>query len=256
MAPYRLRHGRDGGGHVRGGLRSGARTSAPRPPRLIDQLVETLRARHYSLRTEQAYVLWVKRFIRFNRLRHPKDMGAAEINTFLTHLAVEVKVSASTQNQALSALLFLYRYVFGIELGDLGDVVRARKSQHIPIVMTRAEARAVLEQMSGDTKLMASLLYGSGLRLSECLCLRVQDVDIDGGEIVVFAGKGNKDRVTVLPDNLKTPLREHLLLVRTTHRLDIADGWGPCSFPTACDASTPEPRRTGDGNGSSRSGPV
>ncbi len=204
----------------------GARTSAPRPPRLIDQLVETLRARHYSLRTEQAYVLWVKRFIRFNRLRHPKDMGAAEINTFLTHLAVEVKVSASTQNQALSALLFLYRYVFGIELGDLGDVVRARKSQHIPIVMTRAEARAVLEQMSGDTKLMASLLYGSGLRLSECLCLRVQDVDIAGGEITVFAGKGNKDRVTVLPDNLKAPLSEHLVRVRTTHHLDLADGWG------------------------------
>jgi integron integrase len=204
----------------------GARTSAPRPPRLIDQLVETLRARHYSLRTEQAYVLWVKRFIRFNRMRHPKDMGEAEVNTFLTHLAVDTKVSASTQNQALSALLFLYRYVFGIELGDLGDVVRARKSQHIPIVMTRAEARAVLEQMSGDTKLMASLLYGSGLRLSECLCLRVQDVDIDGGEIVVFAGKGNKDRVTVLPDNLKVPLREHLKRVRTTHRLDLAAGYG------------------------------
>ena len=204
----------------------GARASAPRPPRLIDQVIEALRSRHYSRRTEQAYVLWVKRFIRFHRMRHPKDMGEAEINVFLTHLAVDAKVSASTQNQALSALLFLYRYVFGVELGDLGDVVRARKSQHIPIVMTRAESRAVLDQMSGDTKLMASLLYGSGLRLSECLCLRVQDIDIAGGEIVVFAGKGNKDRVTVLPDGLKQPLREHLVRVRTTHQRDLADGWG------------------------------
>jgi integron integrase len=192
---------------------------------------ETLRARHYSLRTEQAYVLWVKRFIRFHRMRHPKDMGEAEINAFLTHLAVDMKVSASTQNQALSGLLFLYRYVFGIEIGDLGEVVRARKSQHIPIVMTRAEARAVLEQMSGDTRLMASLLYGSGLRLSECLCLRVQDIDIDGGEIVVFAGKGNKDRVTVLPDNLKAPLREHLKRTQTTHRQDLREGWGRVQLP-------------------------
>ena len=209
----------------------GALPTAPRPPRLIDQLIEALRSRHYSLRTEQAYALWVKRFIRFHKMRHPKDMGEAEINAFLTHLAVDTKVSASTQNQALSALLFLYRYVFGIEIGDLGDVVRARKSQHIPIVMTRAEARAVLEQMTGDTKLMASLLYGSGLRLSECLCLRVQDVDIAGGEILVFSGKGNKDRVTVLPDNLKTPLQEHLIRVRAIHRLDLAAGWGRVQVP-------------------------
>lgn len=133
----------------------------PDPPRLLDRMSEALRTRHYSPRTEQVYVLWVKRYIRFHKMRHPKEMGEPEVNGFLTYLAVEQKVSASTQNQALAALLFLYRHVLGIEMGDLGTVVRARKSHHVPIVMTRAETRAVLAEMSGETKLMASLLYGS-----------------------------------------------------------------------------------------------
>jgi site-specific recombinase XerD len=179
----------------------------PGPPKLMDQLVEALRTRHYSPRTEEAYVLWAERFIRFHRMRHPKDMAGPEINEFLTHLATDAKVSASTQNQALSALLFLYRHVLRVEIGDLGEIVRARRSRHVPVVMTRAEARAVLSMMSGDQLLMASLLYGSGLRLSECLCLRVQDVDLAGGELTVFNGKGSKDRVTMLPDALKDPLR-------------------------------------------------
>jgi len=205
----------------------------PDPPKLIDQMREALRTRHYSPRTEQVYVLWVKRFIRFHKMRHPKEMAEPEINEFLTYLAVEQKVSASTQNQALAAVLFLYRRVFGVDIGDLGGVVRARKSHHVPIVMTRTETRAVLSEMSGETKLMASLLYGSGLRLSECLCLRVQDLDLAGGEIVVFNGKGNKDRVTVLPEGLKAPLREHLTGVRAIHRQDLEDGWGRVKVPEA-----------------------
>ena len=205
----------------------------PDSPKLIDQMREALRTRHYSPRTEQVYVLWVKRFIRFHKMRHPKEMAEPEINEFLTYLAVEQKVSASTQNQALAAVLFLYRRVFGVDIGDLGGVVRARKSHHVPIVMTRAETRAVLSEMSGETKLMASLLYGSGLRLSECLCLRVQDLDLAGGEIVVFNGKGNKDRVTVLPEGLKAPLREHLTGVRAIHRQDLEDGWGRVKVPEA-----------------------
>jgi integron integrase len=211
----------------------------PDQPKLLDRMSEALRTRHYSPRTEQVYVLWVKRYIRFHRMRHPKEMGEPEVNEFLTHLAVGEKVSASTQNQALAALLFLYRHVLGVEVGDLGTVVRARKSHHVPIVMTRAETRAVLAQMSGETKLMASLLYGSGLRLSECLCLRVQDLDLEGGEIVVFNGKGNKDRVTVLPEGLKDPLREHLRNVRAIHRQDPADGWGRVLVPEALQRKYP-----------------
>jgi integron integrase len=208
-------------------------------PRLIDQLRDALRARHYSPRTEAAYVMWVKRFIRFHTMRHPKDMAEPEINEFLTHLAVEEKLSASTQNQALAAVLFLYRYVFGLDIGDLGDVVRARKSHHIPVVMTREETNAVLSKMHGDTKLMAQLLYGSGLRLSECLCLRVQDLDFAGGEIIVFNGKGMKDRVTVLPEGIKAPLREHLVSVRATHRRDLADGFGRVQIPEALQRKYP-----------------
>jgi len=225
----------------------------PDPPKLIDQMREALRTRHYSPRTEQVYVLWVKRFIRFHKMRHPKEMAEPEINEFLTYLAVEQKVSASTQNQALAAVLFLYRYVFGVDIGDLGGVVRARKSHHVPIVMTRAETRAVLSEMSGETKLMASLLNGSGLRLSECLCLRVQDLDLAGGEIVVFNGKGNKDRVTVLPEGLKAPLREHLTGVRAIHRQDLQDGWGRVKVPEALGASTRTLPPTGGGSGCSRS---
>lgn len=199
---------------------------SPKSPKLLDQMRDALRARHYSPRTEETYLSWVARFIRFHKMRHPKDMGEGEINEFLTYLAVDKKVSSSTQTQALSAVLFLYRYVFGLDMGDLGDIVRARKPHHIPVVMTRAETQAVLSKMSGDMLLMASLLYGSGLRLTECLHLRVKDLDLEGGEVVVFNGKGNKDRLTVLPDSLKAPLREHLLGVKALHDRDLADGFG------------------------------
>ena len=208
-------------------------------PRLMDEMREALRSRHYSVRTEQAYCLWVKRYIRFHRMRHPAEMTEPEINEFLTHLAVEGKVSASTQNQALSAILFLYRHVLFYELGDLGDVVRARAPKRLPVVLTREEVRAVLGQMEGQTWLMASLLYGSGLRLMECLRLRVQDVDFGASEILVRNGKGAKDRVTMLPDALKPPLRDQLFVARQVHKRDLAEGWGRVVLPDALDRKYP-----------------
>ena len=176
-------------------------------PKLLDRLREALRARHYSRRTEQTYCHWVKRFIFFHKVRHPAEMAEPEINAFLTHLAVEEKVSASTQNQALSALLFLYRHVIGCEVGDLGKVIRARKPARLPVVMTRDEVKAVLSNLSDDKWLMASLIYGAGLRLMECLRLRVQDIDFARNEILVRDGKGAKDRITMLPESLKAPLQ-------------------------------------------------
>ncbi len=213
------------------------------PPKLMDRVREALRARHYSNRTEDAYCNWIRRFIRFHGLRHPAEMGEREINEFLTDLAVNGKVSASTQNQALSALLFLYRSVIGREIGALGEVVRARKSHHLPVVMTREEVRAVLRELEGDAWLMASLLYGSGLRLSECLRLRVQDVDFARGEILVRDAKGNKDRVTMLSAGLAAPLREQLIRARGVHERDLADGWGRVELPNALDRKYPNAAR-------------
>ncbi len=166
---------------------------------LMSQMSAALRARHYSHRTEQAYCLWVRRFIRFHGVRHPADMAEPEINAFLTHLAVNEQVSASTQNQALSAVLFLYRNVLGRQVGELGGVIRARRERHLPVVLTRDEVKAVLAELDGDAWLMASLMYGAGLRLTECLRLRVQDIDFSRAEITVRDGKGGKDRVTMLP---------------------------------------------------------
>jgi integron integrase len=206
-----------------------------RQPKLLDELRSALRTRHYSPRTEKAYCLWVRRFIIFNRMRHPADMGEAEVNTFLTHLAVNQGVSASTQTQALSALLFLYRKVLGRELGTMGDLVRARRSEHLPVVMTRAEVRAVLSEMTGECRLAAGIMYGAGLRLSECLRLRVQDIDFDANEILVRNGKGAKDRVTMLPDALKGPLQEQLRRARVVHRADLMGGWGRVALPGALD---------------------
>jgi len=160
----------------------------PHPPRLMDRLRAALRSRHYSRRTEQAYCLWVRRFIYFNNVRHPDEMGEEEINAFLTHLAVDEKVSASTQTQALSALLFMYRNVLGREIGELSGVIRARKPDRLPVVMTRAEVRTVLECLDADKWLMAALMYGSGMRLMECLRMRVQDIDFAHGEIIVRNG--------------------------------------------------------------------
>jgi integron integrase len=199
----------------------------------MDLLRSELRARHYSERTEAAYCLWVKRYVRFHNMRHPADMGGPEINAFVTHLAVDEKVSSSTQNQALCAVVFLYRYLYGFDIGDMGEMVRARKSQHLPVVLTPEEVRSVLAEMEGENWLMASLLYGSGLRLTECLRLRVQDIDFDRGEVLVRNGKGAKDRVTMLPEQLKVPLREQYAHAKRVHEHDLADGWGRVVLPEA-----------------------
>ena len=212
---------------------------APQQPRLMDRLRDALRSRHYSRSTEQSYCHWVKRFIFFHNVLHPADMAEPEINAFLTHLAVKEKVSASTQNQALSALLFLYRHVLGRAVGDLGQVIRARTPRHLPVVMTREEVKAVLRCLDGDKWLMASVMYGAGLRLMECLRLRVQDIDFARNEIMVRDGKGAKDRVSMLPESLKATLQEHLRAVKIIHEKDLGDGWGRVEMPHALDRKYP-----------------
>ena len=202
-------------------------------PRLLTQVRRELIARHYSPRTERSYISWIKRFIHFHNLRHPAEMAEPEINLFLTHLAVERKVSASTQNQALSALLFLYRYVFGQEIDDLGDVVRARRPRRLPVVLSAAEVMQVINAMSGGDRLAVSLLYGAGMRLMECLRLRVQDVDFKLKQITIRRGKGEQDRITVLPSELSSSLKQHLEFVRTLHRQDLAAGFGRVDLPDA-----------------------
>jgi integron integrase len=181
----------------------------------------------------------VKRFCYFHKLRHPSELAEPEINAFLTHLAIREHVSASTQNQALSALLFLYRHVIGREVGDLGQVIRARKPKRLPVVMTRDEVKAVLAELAGDTWLMASLMYGAGLRLMECLRLRVQDIDFSRNEILVRDGKGSKDRITMLPESLRKPLQNHLREAKAIHQRDLADGWGRVQLPNALDRKYP-----------------
>jgi len=205
---------------------------APKP-RLLDRVREAIRARHYSRRTEKAYVDWIKRYIFFHHKRHPIEMGAAEVTAFLTALAVQGKVAASTQNQALSALLFLYREVLGVQLPWLDSVVRAKSPQRLPVVLTREEVRTVLGQLDGVPRLMAVLLYGAGLRLLECCRLRIQDVDFARNQIVVRDGKGHKDRVTMLPAAVKTSLAAHVTRVREQHQADLRQGAGWVELPWA-----------------------
>ncbi|MFC1651381.1 integron integrase [Candidatus Latescibacterota bacterium] len=202
-------------------------------PKLLDRLRETLRTRHYSRRTEQTYSQWVKRFVYFHKVRHPDEMAEPEINAFLTHLAVKEKVSSSTQNQALSALLFLYRHVLNREIGELRDVIRARKPKRLPVVLTKDEVKTVIVNLKGDKWLMANLMYGAGLRLMECLRLRVQDIDFASNQITLRDGKGSKDRLTMLPKVVNQPLREHLKSVRSTHQKDLSEGYGSVFMPNA-----------------------
>lgn len=204
-----------------------------RRPKLLARVREALEARHYSPRTIGTYVQWIRRYVIHHGMRHPEAMGEAEINAWLTHLAVDAKVSASTQNQALSALLFLYRTVLGRKIGELGEIARARRPSRLPVVMTRDEVSAVLRNLTGTPWLMASLMYGAGLRLTECVSLRVQDLDFARNQIVVRNGKGGKDRVTMLPAALKAPLHEHLKAVRAIHETDLAEGWGRVYLPDA-----------------------
>jgi len=202
-------------------------------PRLLDQVRQQIRVRNYSIRTEAVYAEWVKRYIRFHHYRHPLEMGGAEIEAFLTHLAVKRNVAGATQNQALAALLFLYKEVLKVDLPWLNGIVRAKKPKHLPVVLTRDEVSRVLTQMSGVKWMVATLLYGSGLRLLEALRLRVKDVEFARGEVVVRDGKGQKDRVTMLPRTLVVPLREHLELVEALHQQDLAEGFGRANLPFA-----------------------
>jgi integron integrase len=208
-------------------------------PKLLDQVRGKIRLKHYSIRTEQAYTDWIKRFILHFGKKHPRDMGAAEVGQFLTHLAVNGRVSASTQNQAKCALLFLYKEVLAIELPWLGNVEQAKVPKRLPVVLTRDEIQAILSRLTGTQWLIASLLYGTGMRIMECLRLRVQDVDIKRSEILIRNGKGSKDRVTMLPLSLVAPLQAHLLKVRELHENDLTQGFGAVFMPFALERKYP-----------------
>jgi len=199
------------------------------------QCLERLEALHYSPRTRATYIKWLERFFAFHRGLDPLSITSQDINAFLTALAVDIEVSASTQNQALAAILFCYKYVLGRPLEDLGDVIRAKKSVRLPVVMSREEVRSVILFLKGDFQLAARLMYGTGLRLMECLSLRVQDVDFELSEILVRNGKGAKDRVTMLPSSLKAPLLSHLDRVQAIHNLDLSEGFGRVALPGALD---------------------
>ena len=211
--------------------------------KLAERLRRALLVRHYSPRTEAVYRRWVTRFVRFHGLRHPAEMGEAEVSAFLTHLATREGVSASTQTQALCALLFCYRHVLGRRLGELRGLERAKRPVRLPTVLTPAEVRAVLGGLEGEAWLVASLLYGSGLRLLEALTLRVKDVDFERLEVRVRRAKGGKDRVSVLPATLRGPLRAHLEGVRRLHEADVAAGGGRVALPGALERKAPTAAR-------------
>lgn len=213
-------------------------TTSPTPlrpgkPRLLDRVRSEIRLRHYSPRTEATYVRWIHRFILFHGKRHPSELGGPEVERFLSWLAEERKVSASTQTQALSAVLFLYRYVLGYDLPWMTEVVRAPARSRLPVVLTRDEVRGVLRRLQGAERLLGMLLYGSGLRLLEALQLRVKDVDFDQDQILVRGGKGDRDRVTMLAQSLKAELRRHMSEVRVQHERDLGTGGGWVELPTA-----------------------
>lgn len=212
-------------------------------PRLLDQVRNKIRTKHYSIRTEQAYVDWIRRFVLFHGKRHPLTMGAPEVEAFLTHLAVVRHVAASTQNQAKSALLFLYKEVLDQDLPWLGKVEQAKAPQRLPVVLTPGEVQILLSRLDGTNWMMASLLYGAGLRLMECMRLRVKDIEFVRREILVRDGKGGKDRVTMLPTALIVPLKAHLVRIRERHVQDLAEGYGRVHMPTALAIKYPNAAR-------------
>lgn len=212
---------------------AGGASATPPKPKLLDQVRQAIQTRHYSYMTGRAYVHWIKRFILFHNKRHPAEMGEAEIGRFLSSLATNSHVSASTQNQALNALLFLYREVLRKDIGYVSGVVRAKRPHRLPVVLTRQEVRSIVGYLYGSNWIMAMLLYGAGLRLMECLRLRVKDVDFTSNQIVVRAGKGDKDRHTMLPAAVKEPLTKHLDVVRRQHQRDLERGLG-LSYSAQC----------------------
>lgn len=207
--------------------------------KLLEQVRLTLRTRHYSIRTEESYLGWIRAYILFHQKRHPSELGEQHIGTWLTHLAVNRHVSASTQNQALSAVLFLYRNVLNTQLDWINNIERAKKPQRLPVVFTKDEAQAVLAHLKDTHWLMASLLYGSGLRLMECVRLRVKDVDFVQKQIIVRDGKGGKDRVTMLPVKLLESLSRHLERIKTLHEHDLRHGHGRVYLPFALSRKYP-----------------
>jgi integron integrase len=214
-----------------------------RPRKLLDQVRDAIRLKHFSYRTEQTYVQWIRRYILFHDKRHPKDMGVPEIEAFLTHLAVKECVAATTQNQALSALIFLYKQVLQQPLDDRIDAIRAKRSRKLPTVLTPDEVRSVIQQMSGVHRLIVQLLYGSGLRLREAMQLRIKDLDFPQYQVVVRDAKGQESRITMLPESLIDPLQEHLQGVQRIHRQDLDQGYGAVTLPFALARKYPNANR-------------
>ena len=209
------------------------------PPKLLDQVRAAVRMRHYSRRTEKAYVDWIRRYILFHRKKHPSTMGAPELVAFLSWLAVDKQVSASTQNQALSAVLFLYKHVLGLDIGPIEHVPRARMPDKLPVVLSREELGQLLKHVDGTMWLIVAILYGAGVRLEECLELRVKDLDFDRNQITVRRGKGQKDRVTMLPAGVKERLAAHLVTVKGQHERDLTRGDGRVVLPFGLDRKYP-----------------
>jgi integron integrase len=210
------------------------------PPRkLLDQVRDVIRLKHYSYRTEETYVQWIRRYILFHNKRHPKDMGVPEIEAFLTHLAVVGQVAANTQNQALNAIVFLYRHVLQQDLGSRIDAIRAKRPQYLPVVLTPEEAHAIIQNTTGVHRLLLQLLYGSGLRLNESLDLRIKDIDFTQSQLIIRSGKGGKDRLTMLPQSIVAPLKIHLQQVQLLHQQDLEQGYGATVLPFAFDRKHP-----------------
>lgn len=212
----------------------------PKGKKLLDQFRDSIRLKQYSYRTEKTYIQWGREYILFHNKRHPREMGVTEINQFITHLVVDRKASASTQNQAISAILFLYRNTLNIELDQSAlNFIRPKKGKRVPNVLSAREVRVVISSMTGPHKLMAQIMYGSGLRLMECLRLRVKDIDFENHRILVYDGKGGDDRVTMLPDSVLAPLREHLARTKAIHQNDLTAGFGSVQMPFALDKKYP-----------------
>jgi integron integrase len=210
------------------------------PPRkLLDQVRDVIRLKHYSYRTEETYVQWIRRFILFHNKRHPNEMGVPEIEAFLTHLAIAGNVTATTQNQALNALLFLYRHVLKQELDSRIDAIRAKRPSRLPVVLSPAEAHSIIQNTTGIYRLLLQLLYGSGLRLNECLSLRIKDIDFAQSQILIRSGKGGKDRITLLPQTTIAPLRLQLQQAQQLHQQDLEQGYGATVLPFAYDRKQP-----------------
>lgn len=222
----------------------GRDTSSPKGKKLLDQYREALRVRHYSYRTEGTYVSWVRQFILFHQKRHPREMGVVEINAFITYLVNEKNIAASTQNQVISSILFLYRHVLDIQLDETALIpIRPTKPKRVPTVLSKDEARQVIAKMGGVYRLMAQIMYGSGLRLMEVMRLRVKDLDFGNRQIIVRDGKGENDRITMFPDVLLEPLRLQIMQVKTQHERDLFDGYGTVYLPYALERKYPHASR-------------